>query len=75
MLNLALIGVIAWSALSPSLKMTPAEKAARRARRRELAYALRLAVRKTKAERSERRGGRSDPPARDTHRSRRASRR
>ncbi|MFB9720279.1 hypothetical protein [Planobispora longispora] len=61
--------------LLPVLRLTPAEKAERRARRRRFLLQLRLAVQQDKAERAERHATRTQPPSRGRPRSRRPSRR
>jgi hypothetical protein len=69
MLRLPLAGVL----LASALKITPAEKAERRARRRESLKLLRLAVRKEKAERSERHATQIQQPREGRPRTRRPS--
>ncbi|MBG0828852.1 hypothetical protein HS041_13845 [Planomonospora sp. ID67723] len=71
MVKLPLIGVL----LASALKLTPAEKAGRRARRREFLKNLRLAVQKEKAERSERHAAQARQPREGRPRTRRPSRR
>ncbi|GAA3445162.1 hypothetical protein [Planomonospora venezuelensis] len=71
MLTLPLAGVLLASALRP----TRTEKAVRRARRREFLKQLRLAVRKEKAERSERHAMQVRQPREGRPRTRRPSRR
>ncbi|RBQ14750.1 hypothetical protein DP939_38930 [Spongiactinospora rosea] len=61
MAKLPLIGVVAGVLAATALALTPAQKTARRARRRALLAQVRAAVRQEKAARSERRGGTAEP--------------
>ncbi|GGS47020.1 hypothetical protein GCM10010156_02150 [Planobispora rosea] len=61
--------------LASAVKLTPSQKAERRARRRRFMLQLRLAVQKEKAERAERHATRTQSPRRGEPRSRRPSRR